>query len=82
MVVDELSVWTSLGLHYKVGHCICVMCILTKTLVVPSFVLWVTTTPCGPGEHGVGAVKIHKTCIYLQLYNVILNGIGLTTLIN
>ena len=42
MVVIGLSVWTSLGLHCKVGHCICVVCILTYILIVPSFVLWAT----------------------------------------
>jgi len=57
-VVVELSVWISLGLHYKVGHCIRVVCILTNILVVPSFILWATTTLCGPGEYGGGAAKI------------------------
>ena len=53
-----LSVWTSLELYYKVGHCIRVVCILTNISVVPSFVLWATTTLRGNGEHGGGAAKI------------------------
>jgi len=58
MVVVGLYVWTSLGFHYKVGHCIRIVCILTNIFVVPSFVLWATSTLRGPGEHGGGAAKI------------------------
>jgi len=57
-MVVGLSVWTSLGLHCKVGHCIHVVCILNNILVVPSFFLWATTTPYGPREHGGGATEI------------------------
>ena len=53
-----LSVWTSLELHCKVGHCIRVVCILTNISVVSSFVLWDTTTLRGPGEHEGGAAEI------------------------
>jgi len=38
-----LSVWTSLGLHCKVGHCIRVVYILTNILVVSSYFFWATT---------------------------------------
>ena len=83
MVVVGLSVWTSLGLHCKVRHCIHVLCILTNILVVLSFVLW-AALPYVDLENRErcyhNLVKIHKTRINLQLYNIILKGIGPITL--
>jgi len=58
MVVVGLSVWTSLGLHCKVGQCIRIMCILTNILIISFFILWATTTLRGLGEHRGGAAKI------------------------
>jgi len=57
-MVVGLSVWTSLGLHYKVGHYIRIVRILINILVVPFFVLWATTNLHRPGEQEGGAARI------------------------
>jgi len=46
------------GIDCKVRHYIRVMYILTNIFLIPSFVLWATTTLRGLGENGGGAAEI------------------------